>query len=225
MPLDDPTVRGRCSRPPGAPAASLARAPPCPTSASSPRRPAASPATSPSHPADRAAFDSTAAQERAAQRRGPRGDARPAGRRSPTRRPTRWTASASNVAAGSTPSPASPQTFSATWPGSTPPPATASSASIVNNARRARRADLRQRPPTSAGASARRASNEASLVRVLAGRRLAADPDAAGQGTLGMLASDSTLYRETTRRWSQLREAAGRHPGQPARSISRFSVF
>jgi phospholipid/cholesterol/gamma-HCH transport system substrate-binding protein len=94
---------------------------------------------------------------------------------------------------------------------------------ILNNSRtssadvRAAAADLR-----SVMAAAR--ANEASLIRVLQAADSLMTKLQAGNGTLGMLASDSTLYRETTRTVIQFRELLTDIQAHPSKYL-KISVF
>lgn len=67
-------------------------------------------------------------------------------------------------------------------------------------------------------------SNEASLVRVLTTADTLLRRMQAGQGTLGLLTADSTLYRETTLTVVQLRQLLTDIQANPRRYF-KFSVF
>ena len=96
-------------------------------------------------------------------------------------------------------------------------------ADILNNSRssssdiRAAAADLR-----SVMAAAR--ANEASLVRVLQAADSLMSRIQSGNGSLGMLATDSTLYRETTRTVIQFRELLADIQAHPKKYL-KISVF
>jgi phospholipid/cholesterol/gamma-HCH transport system substrate-binding protein len=96
-------------------------------------------------------------------------------------------------------------------------------ADILNNSRssssdiRAAAADLR-----SVMAAAR--ANEASLVRVLQSADSLMSRIQAGNGSLGLLATDSTLYRETTRTVIQFRELLADIKAHPKKYL-KISVF
>jgi phospholipid/cholesterol/gamma-HCH transport system substrate-binding protein len=94
---------------------------------------------------------------------------------------------------------------------------------ILNNSRatsgdlRASAADLR-----SVMAAAR--SNEASLVRVIQSADSLMQKIQSGQGTLGLLATDSALYQETTLTMRQFRELLADVQAHPRKYI-KISVF
>jgi phospholipid/cholesterol/gamma-HCH transport system substrate-binding protein len=67
-------------------------------------------------------------------------------------------------------------------------------------------------------------ANEASLVRVLQAADSLMTKIQAGNGTLGMLASDSTLYQETTKTVIQFRELLTAIQADPKKYL-KISVF
>ena len=71
---------------------------------------------------------------------------------------------------------------------------------------------------------ARVREHEANLVTVLEGADSVMARLAAGRGTLGMLSSDSTLYRETTATIVELRKLIADIQVNP-RKYFKFSVF
>jgi phospholipid/cholesterol/gamma-HCH transport system substrate-binding protein len=68
-------------------------------------------------------------------------------------------------------------------------------------------------------------SNQASLVRVLQAADSLMTRLQAGNGTFGMLASDSTLYHETTKTVIQFRELLADIKANPKKYINKISVF
>ena len=68
-------------------------------------------------------------------------------------------------------------------------------------------------------------SNQASLVRVLQAADSLMTKLQAGNGTFGMLASDSTLYHETTKTVIQFRELLADIKANPKKYINKISVF
>ena len=85
-------------------------------------------------------------------------------------------------------------------------------------------ADLRQAAADLRSVIAAARANEASLVRVLQAADSLMTRIQAGSGTLGMLASDSTLYRETTRTVIQFRELLTDIQAHPKKYL-KISVF
>ena len=71
---------------------------------------------------------------------------------------------------------------------------------------------------------ARVREHEANLVTVLEGADSVMGRLAAGRGTLGMLSSDSTLYKETTATIVELRKLIADIQANP-RKYFKFSVF
>ena len=71
---------------------------------------------------------------------------------------------------------------------------------------------------------ARVREHETSLVNVLSGADSVMNRLAEGRGTLGMLSSDSTLYRETTATIVELRKLSADIQANP-RQYFTFSVF
>ena len=67
-------------------------------------------------------------------------------------------------------------------------------------------------------------ANETSLIRVLQAADSLMTRIQAGTGTIGMLASDSTLYRETTRTVIQFRELLTDIQAHPKKYL-KISVF
>jgi len=94
---------------------------------------------------------------------------------------------------------------------------------ILNSGRDAT-ADFRQASAEFRELMATLHSNEASLVRVLTTADTLLMRMQSGQGTLGMLTSDSTLYRETTATVVQLRQLLTDIQANPRRYF-KFSVF
>jgi phospholipid/cholesterol/gamma-HCH transport system substrate-binding protein len=68
-------------------------------------------------------------------------------------------------------------------------------------------------------------SNQASLVRVLQAADSLMTKLQAGNGTFGMLASDSMLYHETTKTVIQFRELLADIKANPKKYINKISVF
>jgi phospholipid/cholesterol/gamma-HCH transport system substrate-binding protein len=95
--------------------------------------------------------------------------------------------------------------------------------SILNSGRDAS-ADFRQSAADLRELMATLHSNEASLVRVLTTADTLLMRMQSGRGTLGMLTSDSTLYRETTATVVQLRQLLTDIQANPRRYF-KFSVF
>jgi phospholipid/cholesterol/gamma-HCH transport system substrate-binding protein len=94
---------------------------------------------------------------------------------------------------------------------------------ILNNSRSSS-VDLRQAAADLRSVIAAARANETSLVRVLQGADSLMTRIQAGNGTLGMLASDSTLYRETTRTVIQFRELLTDIQANPKKYL-KISVF
>jgi phospholipid/cholesterol/gamma-HCH transport system substrate-binding protein len=84
--------------------------------------------------------------------------------------------------------------------------------------------DLRQAAADLRSVMAAARANEASLVRVLQAADSLMTKLQAGNGTFGMLASDSTLYRETTRTVIQFRELLTDIQANPKKYL-KISVF
>ncbi len=85
-------------------------------------------------------------------------------------------------------------------------------------------ADLRQAAADLRSVIAAARANETSLIRVLQAADSLMTRIQAGTGTLGMLASDSTLYRETTRTVIQFRELLTDIQAHPKKYL-KISVF
>lgn len=85
-------------------------------------------------------------------------------------------------------------------------------------------ADLRHAAADLRSVMAAARANEASLIRVLQAADSLMMKLQAGQGTFGMLASDSTLYRETTRTVIQFRELLTDIQAHPKKYL-KISVF
>jgi phospholipid/cholesterol/gamma-HCH transport system substrate-binding protein len=68
-------------------------------------------------------------------------------------------------------------------------------------------------------------SNQASVVRVLQAADSLMTKLQAGNGTFGLLASDSTLYHETTKTVIQFRELLADIKANPKKYINKISVF
>ena len=85
-------------------------------------------------------------------------------------------------------------------------------------------ADLRHAAADLRSVIAAARANEASLVRVLQAADSLMTKIQAGDGTLGMLASDSTLYQETTRTVIQFRELLTDIQAHPKKYL-KISVF
>lgn len=94
---------------------------------------------------------------------------------------------------------------------------------ILNNSRTSS-ADLRQAAADLRSVMAAARANEASLIRVLQAADSLMTKLQAGTGTLGLLASDSTLYRETTRTVIQFRELLTDIQAHPKKYL-KISVF
>jgi len=94
---------------------------------------------------------------------------------------------------------------------------------ILNNSRGSS-ADLRYAAADLRSVIAAARANEASLVRVLQAADTLMTRIQAGNGTLGMLASDSTLYRETTKTVIQFRELLTDIQANPKKYL-KISVF
>jgi phospholipid/cholesterol/gamma-HCH transport system substrate-binding protein len=94
---------------------------------------------------------------------------------------------------------------------------------ILNNSRSSS-ADLRQAAADLRSIMAAARENEASLVRVLQSADSFMTRLQGGNGTLGMLASDSTLYRETTKTVIEFRELLAAIKANP-RKYLKISVF
>lgn len=94
---------------------------------------------------------------------------------------------------------------------------------ILNNSRSSS-ADLREAAADLRSVMAAARANEASLIRVLQAADSLMTKLQAGNGTLGMLASDSTLYRETTRTVIQFRELLTDIQAHPKKYL-KISVF
>ena len=94
---------------------------------------------------------------------------------------------------------------------------------ILNNSRTSS-ADLRQAAADLRSVMAAARANEASLIRVLQAADTLMTKLQSGSGTLGMLASDSTLYRETTKTVIQFRELLTDIQAHPKKYL-KISVF
>lgn len=94
---------------------------------------------------------------------------------------------------------------------------------ILNNSRGSS-ADLRVAAADLRSVIAAARANEASLVRVLQAADSLMTRIQAGNGTLGMLASDSTLYQETTKTVIQFRELLSDIQAHPKKYL-KISVF
>jgi phospholipid/cholesterol/gamma-HCH transport system substrate-binding protein len=94
---------------------------------------------------------------------------------------------------------------------------------ILDNSRSSS-ADLRHAAADLRSVIAAARANEASLVRVLQAADSLMMRIQAGNGTLGMLASDSTLYRETTKTVIQFRELLTDIQAHPKKYL-KISVF
>ncbi|MEP6689077.1 MAG: hypothetical protein ABJC36_12085, partial [Gemmatimonadales bacterium] len=94
---------------------------------------------------------------------------------------------------------------------------------ILNNGR-ASSADLRQAAADMRSVMAAAKSSETSLVRVLQQADSLVTKIQQGNGTLGMLATDSTLYRETTATVIQFRELLTDIQAHPKKYL-KISVF
>lgn len=96
-------------------------------------------------------------------------------------------------------------------------------ADILNNSRTSS-ADIRQAAADLRSVMAAARANQASLVRVLQSADSLMTKIQAGNGSLGLLATDSTLYRETTRTVIQFRELLTDIQAHPKKYL-KISVF
>jgi len=96
-------------------------------------------------------------------------------------------------------------------------------ADILNNSRTSS-TDIRHAAADLRSVMAAARANEASLVRVLQAADSLMSRIQAGNGSLGMLATDSTLYRETTRTVIQFRELLADIQAHPTKYL-KISVF
>jgi phospholipid/cholesterol/gamma-HCH transport system substrate-binding protein len=96
-------------------------------------------------------------------------------------------------------------------------------ADILNNSRTSS-ADIRHAAADLRSVMAAARANEASLVRVLQAADSLMSRIHSGNGSLGMLATDSTLYRETTRTVIQFRELLADIQAHPKKYL-KISVF
>jgi phospholipid/cholesterol/gamma-HCH transport system substrate-binding protein len=96
-------------------------------------------------------------------------------------------------------------------------------ADILNNSRSSS-TDIRQAAADLRSVMAAARANEASLVRVLQAADSLMSRIQSGNGSLGMLATDSTLYRETTRTVIQFRELLADIQAHPKKYL-KISVF
>jgi phospholipid/cholesterol/gamma-HCH transport system substrate-binding protein len=96
-------------------------------------------------------------------------------------------------------------------------------ADIVNNSRSSS-ADIRQAAADLRSVMAAARANQASLVRVLQSADSLMTKIQSGNGSLGLLATDSTLYRETTRTVIQFRELLTDIQAHPKKYL-KISVF
>jgi phospholipid/cholesterol/gamma-HCH transport system substrate-binding protein len=94
---------------------------------------------------------------------------------------------------------------------------------ILNNSRSSS-ADIRLAAADLRSVMAAARANQASLVRVLLAADSLMTKLQAGRGTIGMLASDSTLYRETTKTVIQFRELLTDIQANPKKYL-KISVF
>jgi phospholipid/cholesterol/gamma-HCH transport system substrate-binding protein len=94
---------------------------------------------------------------------------------------------------------------------------------ILNNSRSSS-ADIRLAAADLRSVMAAARANQASLVRVLRAADSLMTKLQAGRGTIGMLASDSTLYRETTKTVIQFRELLTDIQANPKKYL-KISVF
>jgi phospholipid/cholesterol/gamma-HCH transport system substrate-binding protein len=94
---------------------------------------------------------------------------------------------------------------------------------ILNNSRRSS-ADVRLAAADLRSVMAAARANQASLVRVLLAADSLMTKLQAGRGTIGMLASDSTLYHETTKTVIQFRELLTDIQANPKKYL-KISVF
>ena len=96
-------------------------------------------------------------------------------------------------------------------------------ADILNNSRSSS-ADIRQAAADLRSVMAAARANETSLVHVVQAADSLMSRIQAGNGSLGMLATDSTLYRETTRTVIQFRELLADIQAHPKKYL-KISVF
>jgi phospholipid/cholesterol/gamma-HCH transport system substrate-binding protein len=96
-------------------------------------------------------------------------------------------------------------------------------ADILNNSRSSS-VDIRQAAADLRSVMAAARANQASLVRVLQSADSLMTKIQSGNGSLGMLATDSTLYRETTRTVIQFRELLTDIQAHPKKYL-KISVF
>jgi phospholipid/cholesterol/gamma-HCH transport system substrate-binding protein len=96
-------------------------------------------------------------------------------------------------------------------------------ADILNNSRSSS-SDIRQAAADLRSVMAAARANETSLVRVVQAADSLMSRIQAGNGSLGMLATDSTLYRETTRTVIQFRELLVDIQAHPKKYL-KISVF
>jgi phospholipid/cholesterol/gamma-HCH transport system substrate-binding protein len=96
-------------------------------------------------------------------------------------------------------------------------------ADILNNSRSSS-ADIRQAAADLRSVMAAARANETSLVHVVQAADSLVSRIQAGNGSLGMLATDSTLYRETTRTVIQFRELLADIQAHPKKYL-KISVF
>jgi phospholipid/cholesterol/gamma-HCH transport system substrate-binding protein len=96
-------------------------------------------------------------------------------------------------------------------------------ADILNNSRNSS-SDIRHAAADLRSVMAAARANEASLVRVMQATDSLMSRIQAGNGSLGMLATDSTLYRETTRTVVQFRELIADIQAHPKKYL-KISVF
>jgi phospholipid/cholesterol/gamma-HCH transport system substrate-binding protein len=94
---------------------------------------------------------------------------------------------------------------------------------ILNNSRTSS-VDLRQAAADLRSVMAAARANETSLIRVLQAADTLMTKLQSGNGTLGMLATDSTLYRETTKTVIQFRELLTDIQAHPKKYL-KISVF
>ncbi len=94
---------------------------------------------------------------------------------------------------------------------------------ILNNSRSSS-ADIRLAAADLRSVMAAARANQASLVRVLVAADSLMTKLQAGHGTMGMLASDSTLYHETTKTVIQFRELLTDIQANPKKYL-KISVF
>jgi phospholipid/cholesterol/gamma-HCH transport system substrate-binding protein len=96
-------------------------------------------------------------------------------------------------------------------------------ADILNNSRSSS-TDIRHAAADLRSVMAAARANEASLVRVLQAADSLMSRIQSGNGSLGLLATDSTLYRETTRTVIQFRELLADIQAHPSKYL-KISVF